>query len=186
MNPYPRLALVIAVILAALFCAYHAIAQEVVTTPVVVAPAPNTVAIPIGAWINDALMVLLAGLGTIVAWAFRWLPARWNAILMTAQADQLLTKAIAYGINAVAGAAKDKTLSIEVSNRVLREAVTYAIVHGSDAVKEFLGTPEDIAEKVFARLSAAPEVVKPDIEGIAIAASNNAAKTLADREAAAA
>src|SRR6185503_14066081 len=156
------------------------LAQAVDAPPIpvtVVPPVSTVVQVPVGDWFGTALGYLTLSLGGIIAWAFRRLPGRISAILLTAQADQLLNRALVYAINAVVGATKDKVWTVEVRNQVLREVVTYALVHGSDAVKAFMGRPAAIAEMGFSRIDAPtgdvvqkpsvlPDAPKPDFVAI--------------------
>jgi len=161
------------------------LAQAVDAPPIpvtVVPPVSTVVQVPVGDWFGTALGYLALSLGGFIAWGFRRLPGRISAILLTAQADQLLNRALVYAINAVVGATKDKVWTVEVRNQVLREVVTYALVHGSDAVKAFMGRPSDIAEMGFSRIDAPaagsadpkpavlPDVPKPDFVAIGAAA----------------
>lgn len=134
----------------------------------VVSPPPvsTVVQVPVGDWFGTALHALTLALGGIIAWAFRGLPPRISSILLTAQADQLMNRALVYAINVVVGATKDKVWSVDVRNAVLREVVTYALVHGSTAVKTFMGRPSDIAEMGFARIDTpakGDETEKPNV-----------------------
>jgi hypothetical protein len=152
--------------------------------PVVV---DTVVAVPVGSWLDTALGYLTLALGGIIAWAFRALPTRIASILMTLQAEQLMTRALTYAINAVAGATRDKVWTIDVRNQVLKEFVTYVLVHGSAAAKDFIGTPADIAEKGLSRIdvptvdtaakpAVLPEAPKPDF--VVIGAQAQAAATV--------
>lgn len=127
----------------------------------------DTLTIPYGDMISGAADYAGTVLAGIVVWGLRFLPAQIYAMAMTARVDQLLIRAIIFGTNSVAGAARDKTLDIEVSNAVLKEALTFAIMHGGGMVKRFAGSPVDLAEKIWARLSVAEDVAKPDFATIA-------------------
>jgi len=163
---------------AVIFYACPAIAQAVDPAPVTILPPPSTVVqVPVGDWFGTALGYLTLSLGGIIAWAFRRLPGRISAILLTAQADQLLNRGLVYAMNVVVGATKDKVWTVDVRNQVLKEVVTFALVHGSDAVKNFMGRPAVIAEMGFARIDAPtgdvvqkpnvlPDAPKPDFVAI--------------------
>jgi hypothetical protein len=90
---------------------------------------------------------------------------------MTMRVDQLLTRAIAYAMNTVAGAAEGKVLTIDVRNLVVKEAVTYALVHGGSLVKRFAGTPEELAEKIWSRMDLPQEASRPNLLGLSAQAS---------------
>jgi hypothetical protein len=144
-------------------------------SPVVV--EPDVVTIPYGEIISAAASYIATALIAVSMWALRFVPGQIRAMLMTMRVDQLLGKAIAFGVNATAGAVKDKVLTIEVSNRVLREALSYALLHGGPLVKRFAGSPVDIAEKLWARLEVAPEVSKPNFEAVASAVTLDLARS---------
>lgn len=127
----------------------------------------DPLAIPYGDILSGALGYISTILLAIIMWAMRFLPAQLYSLLMTMRVEQLLAKAVSFGANAVAGATKDKVLSVEIGNKVLREAVSYALDHGGPLLLRFMGTPAEVAEKVWARLDVAPEVTKPNFAVIA-------------------
>lgn len=136
---------------------------------------PNTVVVPYGAYIDTALNILLYGVGVAVAWGFRWLPSQIQALALTMRVDQLLIRSITYGINGVQGATRDKVLSFEVGNKVLREALTYAIIHGGSLVKDFMGSDVEVAQKIWSRLNVAESAPKPNFQDIASISAADAA-----------
>lgn len=170
-----------------------AFGQDIAPIPVTVVPPPSTIVqVPVGDWFGTALGYLTLSLGGLIAWAFRRLPGRISAILLTAQADQLMTRALVYAINAVVGATRDKVWSVDVRNQVLREVVTYTLTHGSEAVKTFMGKSAAMAEMGYSRIDAPtgdvvqkpamlPDAPKPDFEiigkqaEVAVAAKENRA-----------
>lgn len=113
----------------------------------------TTVAIPVGDIVSETVAALLPVVGGIIIWAFRKLPSNVSAVLYTMRADQLLEKAVAYGLNAVAGAEKGKVLNVDVGNKVLAEAASYVVDHGASSVVAWLGGPTAIAEKLVARMT---------------------------------
>lgn len=117
------------------------------------APASDTlVHIPIGDWIGQGASILLTLAGAVLAFALAKLPASIVAMIKTAQVDQLLLKAIDYGINAVAGAEKGKTLDIDVGNAVLEKALQYVIDHAPAWLIQWMGGDAMVREKLVARL----------------------------------
>lgn len=139
--------------------------------------APETVAQATGettkiTWAWGALVSQWAGaLGSLVlavaAWALRLLPAQIYAILVTARADQLIAKAIDYGVNAVKDASKDKTLEVNVGNQVLAKALQYVLDNAPGWLTTWLGGPEAIAAKIWARLKLDPAASDTDVAAIA-------------------
>lgn len=113
-------------------------------------------------WIGAIGWALMA----LVAWGMRMLPGQVVAILVTMRADQLFQKAIDYGLNAVAGAAKGKVLTVDVGNAVLAEAAQYVLDNAPGWLVKWLGGPEQIVKKLFARLNLAPESTAPDAPAV--------------------
>lgn len=144
----------VAVIFAVLSCA-PVLAQAASS----VAPPGSVVVIPEGDWaaqvspiIHDALLALVTGL---VAWALRSLPAGIRVFVtdgIISQVDDLLDKAVDWGIAAVAGATKDKVWTITVGNAVVAKAVQYVIDHGPAWLITWMGGQAAITQKVIARV----------------------------------
>lgn len=124
-------------------------AAAVFLVPSIAHATDGAVTVPIGDWIAQAVSVVssvcVAVLTAIVA---RWAPA-WVRTYLT---EQLLSRAIDYGLGVVAGAAKGKVLEIPIANAVLREAATYAVEHAPTTAK-WIG--DTLTPKLIARLSAA-------------------------------
>ncbi len=111
--------------------------------------AADNVVVPVGDWIGQASGAIASIAVAVLSWiAAKWLPA-WVRTYLT---EQLLSRAVDYGIAAVAGAAKGKVLEIPVANAVLREAAIYAVDHAPTTAK-WLG--DTLTPKLIARLSAA-------------------------------
>lgn len=145
-------------------------------TPVVAAAAPTVdtsqpapvetvvvnqdVSIPYGQWIEDLgdiakswLIPTLLGVMTWVVGQYVPAPLRGFAnSIMRKEAEQLLQRAIDYGISATAGAKHDETLTIPVANDVLRKGANYALAHGWPKLIDFLDGPDGILQKMMARL----------------------------------
>lgn len=110
-------------------------------------------------WSTAIGTLILAG----VTWALRLLPAQIYGILVSLRADQLLGKAIDYAINMVKGASKDKELSIDVHNEVLAKALQYVLDNAPGWLQSWMGGPEQIANKIIARLNIATDAPPPDV-----------------------
>lgn len=119
----------------------------------VAAAGDGTITVPIGSWVGESAGIVATVLAAVVAWGLRFLPASILQILRTAQAEQLLDKAINYGVNAVADATRDKTLSVNVGNAVVAQALQYAIDHGPGWMIGWLGGEAAIRQKIIARLN---------------------------------
>lgn len=118
----------------------------------------GTVTIPYGDWIQSSLPFMGWALTAVVAWVMRSLPASIAAILKTAQAEQILGKAIDFALNAVSGASKDRVLDAHVGNQVIAVALAYVVKYGPAGVIKFLGGEKGIRDRIIARLDLKPEV----------------------------
>lgn len=118
--------------------------------------ADQQIVLPIGEWIGFGIDVILSGLAIIVTWLFRQIPGQIGALLMTARADQALTKAVEYGLNAVKDAAASRELKIHTANQVALVAYKYFNEHGNALIIQFAGTRQQIIEKIWARLKVEP------------------------------
>ena len=132
------------------FAATFAVFASVLIGPVQAADAASTtVTVPLGDWIATALSgassVVLAVAGWVVA---RWVPI-WARQYLT---DRLLANAVDYALGAVAGAARGKVLTVPIANRVLAEAMSYAVAN-APALARWLG--DTLKPKILARLGAA-------------------------------
>jgi len=135
-----------------------ALAQAVVapvtdatTAPVVVVQDP-VVTIPYGQWIVALQELATPLLLAVLAFLMRSLPEAIVSIIRTAKVDQLLIKGIQAAINQVAGAAKDKKMSVPIANEVIRKVVQYAVNEGPAWLITWMGGPEGIKAKVIARI----------------------------------
>ncbi|MGJ4888971.1 hypothetical protein ACQR1Y_12295 [Bradyrhizobium sp. HKCCYLRH3099] len=119
--------------------------------------ADGVVTIPYGYWVSEWMPVIATGLGALVTWGLRHLPANLIAIFGNARVELLINNAIGYGLNAVEGATKGKTLELQVGNKVLREALQYAVENAPGWLLAWAGGPEGLAKKIFGRLDLPPE-----------------------------
>lgn len=133
-------------LVALMVSAVAVMAQETTST------VDTIVTIPWGDWLFESAQVVIAVLGAVVMWGIRQLPARVVAIVQTSQVDQLLKRAIDYGVNTTAGAAKGKALSVDVGNKVLQQAVQYAIDNAPKWLVTWAGGADGLRAKIIARL----------------------------------
>jgi hypothetical protein len=140
------------------------------------APAPSTYATPtafvpdgevpiawgalVDALIGDLLDTLPMVLAGFVAWVLRKLPEEVAGIFRAWRVDQLLDKALQYGINATRGAVKDRALTVQVGNEVLERAFEYALRHAPMLVSK-IGASEYLREKIIARLNLEADAAVP-------------------------
>lgn len=136
--------------------------------PMALAADSTSVSIPVGDWLQQGSAILAGLAASRVLWLIARLPPAWSAAAKAAALDQLLTKAIDYGINAVAGAEKGKTLSVNVGNAVLATALQYAVTHGPEWLLAWAGGKSLVAQKLVARLplEGAASVVHADVPQI--------------------
>lgn len=125
--------------------------------------APETVAQAAGetAKVTWAWGALVSQCAEAVAWLLlsvllyfaRQLPANLVAVFGNARVELLLQNAVNYGVNAVAGAVKDKKLEVEVGNQVLAQALQYAVDNAPGWLQAWAGGPEGLAKKIWGRLN---------------------------------
>ncbi len=152
----------LAAVVAIFFAAIPAVADT---------PLGNTVvSIPWG----DIVSYILPAIGTLFLGGILWIAQTFAppvyALLRTAQVEQLMERAKDFGINSVAGAVKGKTLDFNVGNDVLREMLVYILTHKPQWLEDFAGTPEELAQKAFARLDLDGSTSKPDFAEVAVEA----------------
>ncbi|WP_176083104.1 hypothetical protein [Martelella sp. HB161492] len=78
--------------------------------------------------------------------------------LYTKSAEQLLAKAITYGFNSVAGAAKGKALTIDTGNAVVNTILNYVLSKGPGWLITWMGGEAAIMEMIIARLDLGAEI----------------------------
>lgn len=124
----------------------------------------TAVTVPWGDWVAQILGAVVMSAGTIavliITWALKFLPASLKAYVdeqRIKQAEQLLTNAIAYGANAVAGAARGQELNVELGSKVAAQTVQYAVDNGPGWLIKWMGGPEQVLKKVIARLPLTPD-----------------------------
>ena len=128
--------------------------------------APETVAQSVSeaTKVSWAYGATIAQAGQAVAWLLlsvgmfllRKLPANIVALFGNVRVELLLKNAINYGVNAVAGATKDKTLQVDVGNKVLAQALQYAVDNAPGWLQSWAGGPEGLAKKIWGRLNLEP------------------------------
>lgn len=81
-------------------------------------------------------------------------------LLGQGRVDQLLEKAVQYGINATKGAVAGRTLTVPVGNEVLERAFEYALRHAPRLVS-WAGGAIALREKIIARLNLEEDAAVP-------------------------
>lgn len=99
------------------------------------------------------LMLLLQGLGLVILLAVGWFvyghvkdQNSRNAFL------NIAAQAVSYGINVVAGATKDKTMSVNVGSSVIANALKFLQTYGPQAMERFGITEQDAVKMLWSRL----------------------------------
>lgn len=128
----------------------------------VVVQDANTITIPAANYIDQIAVVIrdigTAALPALAALILTMLPMPIRAFagpFMQKFMDQLLQRAIDYGVNAVKGATKDGNLNIPVGNAVLAHALQYVIDHAPGWLIKAAGGEDGLRQKIFARLNLA-------------------------------
>lgn len=132
------------------------IATFLFAAPAFAQAAADTVQVPWGSWFYNAAVFTGTILTAVVIPAVMKAAGPFAAILQMARVDQLLEKAIAFGVNRVAGASKDAVLNLQIGNDVIREAASYAVRHAPDLVTK-MGGEAVIREKILARINLSPD-----------------------------
>ncbi|GJD88158.1 hypothetical protein BHAOGJBA_1671 [Methylobacterium hispanicum] len=163
----------------ALACAVFCIGFPVAAFAAEVATVGDTaVIVPWGQWVvaiaqtvTEILVpILVAGIGTILAKLFP--PAR--MLLTDALVESTLRKWLAFGLNEVAGAARDKTLSFNVGSAVVAAALSRATDRASvNAISAWVlkqaGGEAEVAKKLTRMLSLEPDAIGSEVAGAAAA-----------------
>lgn len=116
----------------------------------------TTVVVPIGNWVSELLTSGAALIGSLALAAFAWflrkIPKAVADALRVAQVEQIIQRGVDYGISAVAGATKDKALTVDVGSKVLAQAANYAVQQAPAWFLGFVGGPENLRQMILARL----------------------------------
>lgn len=158
-KPVPRILLIPALGLAAwlvisLLVALFAplFAQELATVPA----GETTVIVPYGNWLDavlsNALEIAVTAVLGIVAVVSRKAPAWLAQIIKTLLTEQMLTRAIGFGINATRGAVKGRTLNFDVGSAVLAQTLAYVIDKSPAWLIKFVGGVDNLKDMILSRL----------------------------------
>lgn len=125
----------------------------------------TTLTIPYGSILAQLAPALIAIAAAIFTFSWRLLPGPVAALASAIHIDDLLQKAIASGINSIAGAAAGETLKIDVVNPVLGKALEYVLEMAPSMVPA-LGGPVSIAKRIWPLLDLPAEASAPDFEAL--------------------
>ncbi len=118
----------------------------------------TAVAVPVGDWVGILADLSAVALTGVAIFALRMLPAPIYRFLMMVRAEQLIARAVDFGVQSVAGAARGRTLTVDLGNEVLASATRYAVDAADDLV-QWLGGAEEVRWKILARLDVEPDAV---------------------------
>lgn len=125
-------------------------------TTVVEAGEADTVIVPVGNWadaiLENAASLVAAALMAVFGWLLRALPKQAVDIIRTLRVEQILARAVDYGINATRGAVRGKELTVDVGNEVIAKAMQRVIDSAPGWVIEWLGGIEAIRKMIISRL----------------------------------
>lgn len=114
--------------------------------------------------------LILAGIAVLA----RNLPANFAAVFANSRVQTLVDNAVNYGVNAVADAVKDKTLTVNVGNQVLAEALQYAVDNAPAYLLSWAGGKDGLAKKIWAKLDLEPGADSTALPGIVAATTPGA------------
>jgi hypothetical protein len=106
------------------------------------------VTIPYGEWVSQLLSWVMGLAVTLVAGL---VSVHFPALAKQYNVNQILEKAASYGVAVTNGAIAGKSASVQISNAVLEQAVTY-VVQNAPAYAKDLG--DTLRPKIIARLGA--------------------------------
>lgn len=113
--------------------------------------APPPVVVPWGDWLAAVAPTIGVGVVGLITWALRQLPAQASGVLTAMRVDQLLARAVDYGVNVTQGAVRGRTLDVATGNAVLAAAMRYA-VEQAPTIVAMAGGEALVRNKIIARL----------------------------------
>lgn len=140
----------------AIFSVPAAALAQVATT--VAQPANDTaiVTVPYGSWIGSLAAsfqeIVVSLVMVVITFALRNVPAAIGNILKGILTQQVVEKGVAFGFNTVAGATKGATLSFDVGNAVLANALNYVVTHVPAWLLTWVGGTNAIRDHIIALL----------------------------------
>lgn len=127
----------------------------------------GTVDVPWGDWLAQLLNAAIAIIAAAALWLLRKLPTHmvaaldmFSGMMGQGRVNELIEKAVTYGVNTTAGAVRGKTLKVGVGNEVLERAFEYAMRHAPGLVAK-LGGMVALREKIIARLDLEEDAAIP-------------------------
>lgn len=129
-----------------------------VSTGALAQPATDTaiVTVPYGTWLTSGAAgvqeIVVSIIMGLIAFAGRKLPKAVGAVLKGLLTQQLVERAIAFGMNTVTGAVNGRRLDVSVGNVVLANALNYAITHAPEWFVKWVGGASAIRDHIIALL----------------------------------
>jgi hypothetical protein len=133
-------------------------ASVILTASIAVAQdaLPGVVVVPWGDWLSAVLVdvrnFILSAAGIVLSFVLTKFWPAGKAFIEAARVEQLLGRAVDFGIAAVAGATKGKTATIPIANEVLERALEYAVDAAPSLATKLA---ETLRPKLIARIGAA-------------------------------
>lgn len=84
--------------------------------------------------------------------ALRSLPSNIAGILKTFRVDQLLIKAVTYGISMVVDATRDKKWNVDLGSSIIAHAIEYALSKMPEWMRTWIGPLDNLISMVIARI----------------------------------
>ena len=121
----------------------------------------KAVVLPWGDWLVAILQLardILVPILTVMIMSALYKIAPWaQSYLTNARVESMVQHVTAYGINAVGGAVRGKTIEVDVGAKVIASAVQRAVDAAPATVVAAAGGPQGVAKRVFRSLDLAPE-----------------------------
>jgi len=127
----------------------------------------GTADIPVGEMVHFAAPYISWLLYVVAFWVIQHLSAPVRGFLQTMHVEKTIADAIIFGKNSIVGVTRDVEIPLPLANPVAVLAVEYALSHVQPWAVSALGTPEQLAEKVWAKLDLPAEAFAPDFDDIA-------------------
>lgn len=118
---------------------------------------PTVIEIGWGAYIPAIAAIIAAVVMAAFALLVSNMPDKVQDLVKTLQVEQLVKRAVDYGVNSAVGATKGAKLTVPVGNEVIAFAANYALNEGASKVVEYAGGVEGIKRKILARLDLEPD-----------------------------
>lgn len=104
-------------------------------------------------WVLDHLLPLVtAAILAVYSILLRNLPAGVAGVLRTIRVDQLLMKALDFGVSMIVGASKDKKWDVNLGSDILAHAANYALTMMPGWMNSWVGGVDNLISMLISRL----------------------------------